>query len=238
MNALLRPFTPTKNRRFNELIGFSMIATALLLFLAFASYSPLAPALNTAAVAENGPTHHWNGRVGAVIADLSLQAFGIAVFNIPVMLGMLGLRWFRSRHTHSPIEKLLGSLTLLLFIPALMGLLPGHLRWMHAIAIEGVSGKLLADFLIHYFNSIGAYIVALSVISAALYLCTTFSFTELHFWMETRFTFVRAAWQRFQDWRAERVKLKAQKELEKRKANRPMVTSQLLPAKKIVPVTQ
>ncbi|HWY70852.1 MAG TPA: DNA translocase FtsK [Terriglobales bacterium] len=238
MNALLRPFTPTKNRRFNELIGFSMIAAALLLFLALASYSPLDPSLNTASVAEGGPTHNWIGRVGAVIADLSLQALGIAVFAIPVMLGILGLRWFRSRHIHSPIEKLLGALTLLLFIPAFMGLLPGHLRWMHAIAIEGLSGKLLADFLIHYFNLPGAYIVALSVIAAALYLCTTFSFTELHFWLQTRFTFVRAAWQRLQDWRAERAKAKAQKELEKRKANRPMVTSQLLPAKKASPVAQ
>src|SRR5215468_3317442 len=237
MNALLRPFTPTKNRRFNELIGFSMIAAALLLFLAFASYSPLDPSLNTASVSQGGPTHNWIGRVGAVIADLSLQALGIAVFAIPLMLGMLGVRWFRSRHIHSPIEKLLGALTLLLFIPALLGLLPGHLRWMHALAIEGLSGKLLADFLVHYFNLPGAYIVALSVISAALYLCTTFSFTELHFWLETRFAFVRAAWQRFQDWRAERAKVKAQKELERRKANRPMVTSQLLPAKKQSPAT-
>ena len=238
MNALHRPFTPTKNRRFNELIGFSMIAAALLLFLAFASYSPFDPSLNTASVSEGSPTHNWIGRVGAVIADLSLQALGIAVFALPVMLGMLGLRWFRSRHIHSPIEKLLGALTLLLFIPAFMGLLPGHLRWMHALAIEGVSGKLLADFLIHYFNLPGAYIVALSVISAALYLCTTFSFTELHYWLETRFTFVTAAWQRLQDWRAERVKLRAQKELERRKANRPMVTSQLLPAKKVPPAAQ
>jgi len=239
MNAFIRPFTPTKNRRFNELIGFSLMAAALLLFLAFASYSPLDPSLNTASVAvEGGPTHNWIGRVGALIADVALQLMGIAVFAIPVMLGALGLRWFRSRQVNAPTEKLLGSLTLLLFIPAFMGLLPGHLRWLHAIAIEGVVGKLLADFLIHYFNLIGAYIVALCVISAALYLCTAFSFVELHFWLETRFAFLGAAWQRFQDWRAERAKVKAQKDLEKRKANRPMVTSQLLPAKKTSPVTQ
>src|SRR5207248_10027305 len=189
MNALHRPFTPTKNRRFNELIGFSMIAAALLLFLAFASYSPFDPSLNTASVSEGSPTHNWIGRVGAVIADLALQALGIAVFSVPIMLGMLGLRWFRSRHIHSPVEKFLGSITLLLFIPALMGLLPGHLRWMHVIAIEGLTGKLLADFLIHYFNLLGAYIVALSVIAAALYLSTAFSFTELHFWLGTRFAF-------------------------------------------------
>jgi len=236
MNALLRPFTPTKNRRFNELIGFSLMASSFLLLLAFASYSPIDPSLNTAAVSAEGRLiHNWVGRVGAVIADIALQSMGIAIFAIPVMLGALGLRWFISRQIHSPIEKLLGALILLLFFPALMGLLPGHLHWMHAIAIEGVSGRLLADFLVHYFNLFGAYIVALSVISAALYLSTAFSFTEVHFWLATRFAFLGAAWQRLEDWRAERAQVRAQKELEKRKANRPMVTSQLLPAKKAAP---
>ena len=239
MKSLIRLFTPTKNRRFNELIGFSLIAAALLLLLALASYSPLDPSLNTAAaVSVNGATHNWIGRVGAVISDVLLQVFGIAVFSIPVMLGMLGLRWFRSRLVNSPLEKLLGSLILLLFVPALMALLPGHVRWMHAVAIEGVLGKILGDFLIHYFNLLGAYIVALTVIAAALYLCTAFSFVDMHLWMQTRFAFVGAMWQRVQDWRAARRKAKEEKELEKRKAQRPLVTSQLMPAKKPSPISQ
>ena len=239
MKSLLRLFTPTKNRRFNELIGFSLMAAALLLLLAFASYSPLDPSLNTAAaMSASSPTHNWIGRVGALISDASLQLFGIAVFSIPVMIGMLGLRWFRSRPITSVIEKLLGSVTLLLFIPALMALLPGHLRWMHAVAIEGVFGKILGDFLVHYFNLLGAYIVALCVISAALYLCTAFSFTTMHLWLETRFAFMSALWQRVQDWRAERAKAKEQKELEKRKTARPVVTSQLVRGTRTSPITQ
>src|SRR4051794_1350882 len=233
MKALLRPFTPTKNRRFNELIGFCLIAAALLLALALASYSPSDPSLNTAAaISASSSTHNWIGPVGAIISDLALQLFGIAVFSIPVMLSLLGLRWFRSRPMLSPFEKLLGAVILLVFVPALMALLPGHLRWMHTIAIEGLLGKIVGDFLIHYFNLLGAYLVALCVIAAALYLSTAFSFTELHLWLETRFAFVSAAWQRFQDWRAERAKAKGQKELEQRKATRPMVTSQLVPASK------
>ncbi|HVH85382.1 MAG TPA: DNA translocase FtsK [Terriglobales bacterium] len=233
MKALLRPFTPTKNRRLNELIGFLLMAAALLLFLALVSYSPLDPSLNTAAaVFSANPIHNWIGRVGALIADLALQVFGIAVFAIPIMVGFLGLRWFRSRAIISPIEKLLGAVILLLFVPALFGLFPGHLRWMHAIAIEGLLGRIFGDFLIHYFNILGAYLVALSVIAAALYLCTAFSITDMHRWIETRFTFVGALWQRVQDWRAEQARAKSLKELEARRASRPVVTSQLVPAKK------
>src|SRR5690349_6437715 len=233
MKAFLRPFTPTRNRRFNELIGFSLIAAALLLFLALASYSPLDPSLNTAAsVFSSGTTHNWIGRVGAVISDLALQLFGIAMLSIPMMIGALGLRWFRSRDVGSPLEKLLGATILLLFIPALMGLLPGHLRWMHAIPIEGLLGRIVSDFLIHYFNVLGAYLVSLSVIAAAMYLCTAFSFVDAQLWLTTHFAFLGAAWQRVQDWRAQRERAKAAKELERRKANRPMVTSQLVPASK------
>lgn len=233
MKALLRLFTPTRNRRFNELVGFSLMAAALLLLLALASYSPLDPSLNTAAsVFSGGPTHNWIGRVGAVVSDLALQLFGIAMFSIAVMIGMLGLRWFRSRETASPVEKLLGATILLLFIPALIGLVPGHLRWMHAIPIEGLLGRILSDFLIHYFNVLGAYLVSLSVIAAALYLSTAFSFTDAHLWLTTRFAFLGAAWQRIEDWRAQRERVKAAKELERRKANRPMMTSQLVPAGK------
>ena len=46
---LARPFTPTTNRRLNELIGFLIFVFAVLLVLALISYSPLDPSLNTAA---------------------------------------------------------------------------------------------------------------------------------------------------------------------------------------------
>ena len=127
---------------------------------------------------------------------------------------------------------MLGSLILLLFVPALMALFPGHLRWLDAVAIEGLFGRILGDFLIHYFNLLGAYIVAVSVIAAALYLCTAFSFTYTHLWLKTRFAFIGAACQRVQDWRAERAKIKALKDLEQRQANRPIVTSQFRRAAK------
>jgi S-DNA-T family DNA segregation ATPase FtsK/SpoIIIE len=236
MKSLLRLFTPTRNRRFNELIGFVLMASALLLFLALVSYTPLDPSLNTASpTGASDSTHNWIGRVGALISDGFLQLFGIAIFSLPVMIAALGLRWFRSRTMNSPVEKALGALVLLMFTPALMAVLPGHLLWLNAIAIEGVLGRILGDFLIHYFNLIGAYLVSLSVIAAALYLCTTFSFSSAHVWIGTHFAFVGAAWQRVEDWRAERKRIKAQQELEKRKAARPTVGSQPAP---VTPITK
>ncbi len=210
MKFFSRVFTPTKNRRLNELAGFLLFVSAILLFLALVSYSPTDPSLNTAASLGAQSANNWIGLFGAMVSDLLLQSVGICVFLLPVALTLLGIRWFKSRDVSSPGAKALGAAILLIFSPALLGLLPGHLRWQHAVPIEGLLGRILGDVLLHYFNLIGAYIVAATIVAVALYLSTAFSFSSARIWMETRFAFTFALWQRFQDWRADRAKKKAQ----------------------------
>ncbi len=235
MKFFARLFTPTSNRRLNELIGFLLFVSAILLFLALVSYSPLDRSVNTAAPQPaSGPARNWIGLFGALLSDLLLQAFGIGIFLLPVMLGLLGARWFKSRAVSSPVAKCMGALALLVFVPGLLGLLPWHWRWVHAVPIEGLLGRIVGDALIHYFNLTGAYIVCSAVIAVALYLSTAFSFGAMRVWLETRFAFAFAAWDRFQDWRMERAKVQAQKELERRRAMKakPLVTTQLVTAKR------
>ena len=131
---------------------------------------------------------------------------------------MLGSRWFRSRKIVSPLGQVLGGIWLLIFVPALLALLPGHLHWMHAIPLEGLLGRIVGDFLIHYFNLAGAYIVCASVLAVALYLSTAFSFSAVQVWAPTRFAFAIALWDRWKDWQEARAKQQMQKELEKRRA--------------------
>ena len=218
MKYFLRAFTPTKNRRLNELVGFLLFVSATLLFLALASYSPLDPSLNTAGSLSSGSAHNWIGLFGAMVSDLLLQSIGIFVFAAPVMIGLLGARWFKSRPVASPGAKALGAAILLIFTPALLALLPWHLRWMHAVAIEGLLGRIVGDVLLHYFNTVGAYIVCGAVVAVAMYLSTAFSFVNMQIWLNTRFAFVLALWQRFEDWRAARAKATAQKKAEKEAA--------------------
>jgi S-DNA-T family DNA segregation ATPase FtsK/SpoIIIE len=218
MKYFLRAFTPTKNRRLNELIGFLLFVSATLLFLALASYSPLDPSLNTAGSLNSGSAHNWIGLFGAALSDLLLQSIGIFVFAAPVMIALLGARWFKSRPVASAGAKALGAAILLIFTPALLALLPWHLRWMHAVAIEGLLGRIVGDVLLHYFNTVGAYIVCGAVVAVAMYLSTAFSFVNMQIWLNTRFAFVLALWQRFQDWRAARAKAAAQKKAEKEAA--------------------
>ena len=227
------PFTPTGNRRLNELVGFLLLVSALLLFLALATYSPLDPSMNTAAAPiPVRPAANWIGVVGALTSDLLLQALGLAAFFLPVCMGMLGVRWFRSRKIDAAGVRIGGVTALVIFFSALLALLPWHWRWLHVIPIEGLLGRIAGDALIHYFNLVGAYLIAASCIAVALYLSTAFSFGAVRLWAETRFTFLYALRDRFQDWQAARTKKKSAKELEKRRAQRPVVTTQLIQARK------
>jgi len=225
-------FSPTGNRRLNELVGFLLCVSALLLFLALASYSPLDPSWNSASVLTGShAARNWIGVVGAYTADGMLQFFGVGAFLLVIFPVALGVRWFRSNKVQSPVAKSLGGIWLVMFLPALLALLPGHLHWMHVIPIEGLLGRVVGDFLIHYLNLVGAYIVCGSVLAVALYLSTAFSFSSIQLWAPTRFAFVTALWNRYKDWQEARAKQRQQKELEQRRISKPTVKTQLIPSR-------
>jgi DNA segregation ATPase FtsK/SpoIIIE, S-DNA-T family len=236
MNFFSTIFEPGRNRRLNELVGFLLCVSALLLFLALASYSPLDPSLDSASVLTGGhAARNWIGILGAYLSDILLQFFGIGALLLPVFLAMLGARWFRSRGVRSPVAKTLGGIWLLVFVPALLAILPGHWRWMGAIPIEGLVGRIVGDVLIRYLNIAGAYIVCTTVLAVALYLTTAFSFSAIQVWAPTRFAFVLSLRDRWRDWQEQRGRKRLQKELEKRRAEKPVVTTQLVPARTQTP---
>ena len=232
MDYLAIIFVPTGNRRLNELIGFLMCVSALLLLLALVSYSPLDPSWNSASVLTGShAARNWIGIVGAYAADAVLQFLGVGAFLLVIFPAMLGVRWFRSMKAQSPLAKSLGGIWLLIFVPAMLALLPGHLRWAHVIPIEGLLGRVVGDFLIHYLNLVGAYIVCATVLATALYLSTAFSFSAIQLWAPTRFAFVAALWNRYKDWQQERARRRQQKELEQRRVSKPLVKTQLIPSR-------
>ncbi len=219
----MKPFTlaltPTRNRRLNEVTGMVLLVAASLLFLALASYAPTDPSWNTVGgFAAPRQTHNWTGLVGASISDLLLQVEGVAAFLLPILLGGLGWSWVRSRPTGSPGAKAAGVLLFLIFAPAIFGLTPGHLRWMHALPIEGLTGRLVCDSLIHYLNFPGAAIVIVAMVVIALYLSTTFSFNTAQEWLAIRFAFVLAWRDRLRNWRSAWATARAEKAALKQRA--------------------
>ena len=209
MNVVERVFSPTKNRRLNELVGLLLLAFGLLLLLSLVSYTPLDPSLDTAGGYLSGaPARNWIGLFGAGLSDLMLQTTGLAAFLVPLLVGALGWAWLRSRTAGSPVSKLVGAVLCLLFAPALVGLLPGHLRWAHTVPIEGLTGRMIADLLVRYLNYPGACVLSATLLAAALYLTTTFSVSSLRRWGAVHFASISAMRDRWRNWRVARTERK------------------------------
>jgi S-DNA-T family DNA segregation ATPase FtsK/SpoIIIE len=219
MKPLKLALTPTRNRRLNEVTGMVLLVAASLLLLALASYRPTDPSFNTVG-ATGRPAHNWIGLIGASLSDILLQLEGVAAFLVPVMLGALGWTWLRSRPAGSLGAKVSGVLLYLLFAPAIFGLMPGHLRWMHALPVEGLTGRLVVDSLVHYLNFPGAAIVIVSMVVIALYLSTTFSFNTAQQWLAVHFAFALAWRDRVRNWRSAWAQKRATARAEKNAAKR------------------
>jgi DNA segregation ATPase FtsK/SpoIIIE, S-DNA-T family len=188
--------TPTRNRRLNEIIGMVVLVGAVLLLLALASYIPTDPSFNTVGHYVTGrPAHNWTGMVGAYFADAMLQLIGVAAFFLPLVLGRLGICWMRSRPAGSPLAKTIGLGMWVVFAPAAIALLPGAMLWRNSLPIEGTSGRLLGDFLVHYLNLPGAAIVLTLMVAVSLYLATTFTFNTAREWATIRFGFLQRLWE-------------------------------------------
>jgi S-DNA-T family DNA segregation ATPase FtsK/SpoIIIE len=195
-------YSPTRSRRLNEMLGLIILVAAGLLLLALVSYTPSDPSFNTVGGAVGAhPAHNWTGLVGAYLSDLLLQSLGVAIVFVPLILIRIGVSWMRSRPVGSTKAKSLGLVLWLIFAPAAIALLPGHLLWRHAVPICGLEGQMLADGLIHFVNFPGAVIISALMVALSLYLATTFMLTTARQWFSSHFSFVQAITNRYAMWK-------------------------------------
>ena len=209
--------SPTRSRPLNMLLGAALLVAAALLLLSLLSYHASDASLNTSTAAA-GPhaVRNWIGAFGALTSDLLFQILGFTAFALPLWLGGLGWDWVRSRghagRRGSAWLRWTGVLLALAFVPAAFGMLPWHWRWLHAMPIEGVVGKLMADLLMNNLNLTGASIVAAVTAALGLYLGSSFSFRAAWEWSQERFIQLAAWNDRYRNWQADKADQKAERE--------------------------
>ncbi len=205
--------SPTRSRALNVFLGLVLLLVSALLLLSLATYHSLDPSLNTATDAlQAHMVRNWAGLFGAYLSDLLLQSLGISVFLLPLWLGGLGWTWMRSRSGGTAWLRWSGCLLTLIFLPAVFGLLPWHWHWMHAVPVEGVTGRLVAGLLVAYLNTQGAWLVALALAGAGVYLASNISFWTIKQFVEDRWIHLMAWNDRWQNWRSDRAEQRAERE--------------------------
>jgi DNA segregation ATPase FtsK/SpoIIIE, S-DNA-T family len=193
----MRLFTPGQSRRLNEVTGFVLLAGGILFLLSMASFHPQDPSWNTATGLVR--TSNLIGPVGAHIADVFLQAFGLGAFLFPILVFALGWKWIRSEAVDAPIIKLFGSATMVLSACGAAALLPTWRIFDGAVSVGGVAGFLVASSLKQAVNPTGSAVILATSLVISIYLVSTFTLSKLSNWFRPLinvFTRIRENWRR------------------------------------------
>jgi S-DNA-T family DNA segregation ATPase FtsK/SpoIIIE len=209
--------SPTRNRALNMFLGLVLSLASVLLFLALATYHPTDRSMSTASGADPANAiHNWIGLFGAYISDMLIQAFGLTSFLFPLWIGGLGWNWVRSRSGGSAILRWMGTALTILFLPAVLGLLPWHWHWLHAVPVEGVMGRVVSGALVVYLNVQGAWLVSAALAAVGVYFASNINFWKLKTQIEDRWLTLVAWHDRYRNWSEERAERR--RELEERLA--------------------
>ena len=139
-----------------EIVGLLWLAAGLFLLLSLASFHSGDPSFNN----NLAPTTINNicGKVGAYVADLFFQVFGLPALLIPLACLLAAWRLLKFRDLHPRFYKLLSFLALIACLGGLIALRFDQVDWFGQTIVRagGVIGDFLADTLKGWFNTIGA----------------------------------------------------------------------------------
>jgi DNA segregation ATPase FtsK/SpoIIIE, S-DNA-T family len=210
---------PTERPRLNEVVAVVLLIAGIFLFLALASYHPFDPSLNTASMAAK-PVN-LTGQLGAFLADLLLQAFGLGAYAIPALILGLGWKWITSSPIDAPWVKVCGAILLTEASCAALGLIPDWKPISGVIPAGGMLGMVLADFLNATMNLTGAILITAGCWIVSLYLVSKFEMSRLAAWFRAPLRMFSGLGARIGAWREEfarRAHMRAQARLLRKKA--------------------
>jgi S-DNA-T family DNA segregation ATPase FtsK/SpoIIIE len=135
---------PEATQLLNEVAGVVTFAAAIFALVSFLSF-------------QHGQQGNWGGPVGYGLSSVLMQAFGSAAYLLPIMLGALGARLFRSRLNDLSLTRALAALTVLLSLAVMLGLLFHQHEIVYA---GGWFGGFLGSVLREACGTLGAYVIA------------------------------------------------------------------------------
>jgi len=216
----MKLLSPTPQKRVNELIGILLLSLGLVVLLCLTSYRFQDSSWSTASAVRPS---NLIGYPGAFFADLLLQGLGIGAFLFPVLLFALAWKWIRSQELEAGAIKLSGTVLLLLSLTAAVSFAPRVMLFSDAIPLGGLLGQVMAHYLMHALNPVGAILLTITTLIVSIYLVSTFTMAKLGIWFAPPLRYMRSLRQSWRDWIEELRRRQVEKALlrvEKRKRAR------------------
>jgi len=204
----------TVSRRVSEFVGVALFAAALIWIISLASYEPNDAAWFFTAGSHVDPVN-FAGRVGAFLAELTFQLFGYAGYMVPAFMVAAGWNYFWCRKVDAPGTKATGGLLLFGCVSAFLSLVFGALDVSgKSFRAGGYLGDWLSKELTIYLNRTGSLIVILALIFLSIIISTQFSFGRFFSALSAIIAeAARKSAAAFEDWRVERAREKARREV-------------------------
>ena len=148
--------TPEKR---SELFGISWIVVAVLLGVSLGTYQPTDPSFFHQ-TPQAGSVQNLAGRFGAEVAAFVFEIFGFTALLLPVLLLLTGWRKFWNREGQTVVGRGVGSVVVMVTLPALLQSLLGAVTWRGVeMSAGGLVGSLVGDSLERLLNPAGTLVV-------------------------------------------------------------------------------
>jgi len=166
-----------REKRLNEAKGVVLIALGLMVLASLIRFNRLDLPIYTSY--PNVPPRNLLGIFGAYLGAILVSLFGAPTsFAIPVLIILLGIKFFRQEIPYLSIPRILGMFILLLSISSLIGMFNlnnDYLRFNSA----GLLGSVSSNFITTYFSRLGGFIIFITFIILSLALVTEIMISSL-----------------------------------------------------------
>ncbi|HEY6874575.1 MAG TPA: DNA translocase FtsK 4TM domain-containing protein [Geobacteraceae bacterium] len=181
-----------------ELKGMGIGAFGIFILIALLSFNANDLSFNT--YSSEAGVRNFGGRLGAEVADLSLQVFGIASYLVPCALVYFAYRLLRFKEFRWRYYKGIAFLGLLVSLSALFAFNKEFTVFLgQQVSTGGAVGFKTADLLRRYLGFTGALLLLLPMLAASIMVLSRFSFVLFADWW---FGALGERWSRYREKRA------------------------------------
>jgi S-DNA-T family DNA segregation ATPase FtsK/SpoIIIE len=147
----------------NELFGLTLLTVSVLLGLALVSFHVNDPSIFHQPPFDDAPIRNWVGPIGAQVAAVLFNLFGITCLLAPALLMLAGWRRVRTQLHEHALGRGVGVLILLATLPAVLQQLFGSVTWRGGeLEAGGGFGTLIYQGLTSQLSFVGTLVLLLA----------------------------------------------------------------------------
>jgi DNA segregation ATPase FtsK/SpoIIIE, S-DNA-T family len=163
-------------RRFTEVLGLGLLALTAALTLALVSWSVRDPSYNNAV---DGPVRNWLGTPGAVVSDIVIQLFGIAILALMFPIVRWGINLIKHKKQDRLLLRIAAYVMGVASAAAFASLLPRADSWPLPTGLGGAIGDSVERLPLFFLGSSGlAKAFAALLFVALAIVCLHFAVTR------------------------------------------------------------